>query len=55
MYKKLQLRSKTFDAFEKLLIEHLIRVAFTVSWQFKDWRLPEYYTNTLPASSRTHS
>jgi len=36
-----------------LLIEQLIRVAFTAGWQFKDWRLPQYYTNTLPASKRT--
>jgi hypothetical protein len=42
-----------FDIFKKLLIEHLIPVAFSVSWWFKDWHLPEYYTKTLPASKRT--
>jgi hypothetical protein len=53
MYEKVDLRSKTFDVFEKFLIEHLIRVAFTVGWEFKERHLPEYYTNTLPASKRT--
>ena len=55
MYERVQLRSKTFDVFKKLLIEHLNCVAFPLGWQFKDWRLPEYYTNTLPTSKRTQS
>jgi len=55
LYESLKLRSKRFDAFKKLLIEQLIRVAFSVGWQFKDWRLPQCYTNTLPASQRTES
>jgi hypothetical protein len=55
MYGRVQLRSKTFDVFKKLLIERLNSVDFSVGWRFKDWRLPEYYTNTLPTSKRAHS
>lgn len=55
LYESVQLRSKMFDAFKKLLIEQLIRVTFSVGWQFEDCRLPQYYTNTLTASERTES
>ena len=55
IYEEVQLRSKTSDLFKKLLIEHPIRVAFSVDCHFKDWRLPECYTNTHPTSKRTQS